>query len=172
METRQSIRNEAQDCHLKLEGELSYIPEYRSQFVPYQIERSHSIPQISNIKFYGTFMGIPEYTASFKSYDNVAKREMIKNPDLIGVRGTMDGVAEYQENFQEPDKNKVEKSISAKTNDGFSLQQDFSKHIPEYNDRFKDPKITSMPERPKPRTSILELNGNMEYNPEYRYEHI
>lgn len=160
--------NHSQLCHLKLQGELSYLPEYRSQFITFPIEKSHSIPQLSNIKFQGKFIGIPEYADSFKSYDNIAKREPIKKPDFFNVNGFLNGVAEYADNFKVPDKSKMDKIVSAKGNDGFSLQGDTNKRLPEYIESFKDPKITAMPERAKAKSSFLGLKGNIDYTPEYR----
>lgn len=157
--------NNSQLCHLKLEGELSYLPEYKSQFITFPIEKSHSIPQLSNIKFQGKFVGIPEYADSFKSYENIAKREPIRKADFFNIRGVVDGVAEYTDNYKEP---KMDKTASAKVSDALHLKGDFAKRLPEYNERFRDPKITAMPERAKPRSSFLGLKGNIDYTPEYR----
>lgn len=164
----QTPANDSQLCHLKLEGELSYLPEYRSQFITFPIEKSHSIPQLSNIKFQGKFIGIPEYADSFKSYENIAKREPIRKPDFFNVSGFLNGVAEYADNFQVPDKTKMEKIVSAKGTDGFHLQGDTNKRLPEYIESFKDPNITAMPERAKAKTSFFGLKGNIDYTPEYR----
>lgn len=88
-----------QRCNLKLQGEINYIPEYRSQFVPQLGERAHSIPQLSNIKFHGEFAGIPEYQDRFKVYDCYSKSAPIKKPDHLTSCGGIKMNPEYQEKF-------------------------------------------------------------------------
>lgn len=168
--TDASNKNDSQTCHLRLEGELSYQPEYRSQFITFPIEKSHSIPQLTNIRFQGKFVGVPEYRDSFKFYDQYVKCAPIIKPGHLSVKGSVESVGEYVENFKEPDRKAVEKSISAKMNDQFHLlgEDGTSNQQAEYTENFKDPKITKMPERAKPRESILSLNGNMDYTAEYR----
>lgn len=164
-----SNKNDSQICHLRLEGELSYQPEYRSQFITFPIEKSHSIPQLSNIRFQGKFVGVPEYADSFKFYDNYVKCAPIIKPGHLSVKGSVESIGEYSENFKGHDRKTVEKSISAKKSDKFQLPDEMSGNQQgEYSESFKDPKITKMPERAKPRESILSLKGNMDYTPEYR----
>lgn len=167
--TEASNKNDSQTCHLRLEGELSYQPEYRSQFVTFPIEKSHSIPQLTNIRFQGKFVGIPEYADSFKFYDNYAKCAPIIKPGHLSVKGSVESVGEYSENFKEHNRQTVEKGVSAKKSDKFHLlgEMDGNQQA-EYTESFKDPNITKMPERAKPRESILSLTGNMDYTPEYR----
>lgn len=88
-----------QRCHLKLQGEMNYIPEYRSQFVPQLGERAHSIPQLSSIKFHGEFAGVPEYQDRFKVYDCYSKSAPIKKPDHLTSCGGIKMNPEYQEKF-------------------------------------------------------------------------
>ncbi|KAJ6641204.1 hypothetical protein Bhyg_06139 [Pseudolycoriella hygida] len=164
-----SNKNDSQTCHLRLEGELSYQPEYRSQFVTFPIEKSHSIPQLTNIRFQGKFVGVPEYRDSFKFHDEYVKCAPIIKPGHLSVKGSVESVGEYSENFKEPDRSAVEKAVSAKKSDKFQLLGEMpAQQQPEYAESFKDPKITKMPERAKPRESILALKGNMDYTPEYR----
>lgn len=168
-----STRKDSQTCHLRLEGELTYMPEYRSQFVSYPIERSHSIPQLSNISFQGKFVGVPEYTDSFRCYDHFTKSEPIRKQDHLGsTRGsvvdTVVGSGEYTENYKHPDQRSIDKTMLVKQVDKFHLLGDHPSRLPEYSESFKDPKITVMPERAKARDSILSLKGNMDYTPEYR----
>ena len=166
--------NEKQKYHLKLEGELSYLPEYRSKFVTFPIERSHSIPQINNIKFHGKFVGVPEYRDSFKCYDHFTKSAPIKKPDHLNIGGSDMFSSEYSEKFKEVNLRTMDKRTSSKPNDHIQLREDFQRQGPEYNESFKNPNITKMPERAKPRESILSLKGIMDYKPEYRqvaFEH-
>lgn len=164
-----SNKNESQTCHLRLEGELSYQPEYRSKFITFPIEKSHSIPQLSNIRFQGKFVGVPEYKDSFKFYDQYVKCAPIIKPGHLSVKGSVESIGEYSENFKEHDRNLVEKSVSTKKSDKFHLLGEMTGHQQaEYTESFKDPKITKMPVRAKPRESILSLKGNMDYTPEYR----
>lgn len=163
-----STKHSSQICHLNLEGEINYVPEYRSQFITFPIEKSHSIPQLSNIKFQGKFIGVPEYRDSFKEYDQYAKSAPIKKPDHLTVRGNMDNTAEYADKYKTPDKITVERTVLAKKGEQFHLLGEDTVRIAEYSESFKDPKITVFPERAKARQSILSLKGNMDYSPEYR----
>lgn len=169
--TDASIKKDSQACHLRLEGELSYQPEYRSQFITFPIEKSHSIPQLTNIRFQGKFVGVPEYRDSFKFYDQYVKCAPIIKPGHLSVKGSVESIGEYVDNFKEHDRKSVEKSVSAKMSDKFHLigEDETVNQQAEYTENFKDPKITKMPERAKPRESILSLKGNMDYTPEYRY---
>lgn len=164
-----SNKNDAQTCHLRLEGELSYQPEYRSQYITFPIEKSHSIPQLNNIRFQGKFVGVPEYRDSFKFYDQYVKCAPIIKPGNLSVKGSVESIGEYSENFKGHDRKTVETSVSAKKSDMFRLLGEMAgNQQAEYTESFKDPKITKMPERAKPRESILSLKGNMDYTPEYR----
>lgn len=174
--TESSGKHASQLDHLSLSGELRMEPEYRSQFVTFPIEKSQSVPQISNIQFQGKFGGVAEYTDSFREYEHYAKSAAIRNPDHLTVKGAVMGgdggdgndKGEYAEKFIAPDKSAVEMSVSAKKNDSFRLQSHNINRMAEYNDQFKDPKISTLPKRGKPRSDILALNGTMEYSPEYR----
>lgn len=170
-------------CTLKLEGELTYTPEYRSQYQQHQsIERSQSIPQMNNIKFHGSFHGIPEYQDNYKFYDNVAKREPLKRSDHLKLSPQFNAaivsplqMSEYSDRFKE-------NNVESKTNAGAPIRKPFEsssikKHLvsanqpqpmPEYLDKFKDPDIRGMPPLGKARAHNLSMDGNMEYKPEYR----
>lgn len=162
-------------CHLKLEGEINYVPEYRSKFIEFPIEKSQSIPQLSNIKFYGRFDGIPEYRDNFKFYDCYSKSAPIKKSDNINF--TCDKIVtvpEYKEKFKEPDKTAISKTISLKSEDNFqkTIKGEFTKILPEYNESFKDPQIKEKPERGKCREPYLRLKGRIEFNPEYSSSYL
>lgn len=163
---------DSQICHLKLEGKVDYLPEYSSQYIPYPlIERSHSIPQISSIKFQGDFIGLPEYRDSFKSYENIVKSAPIKKLDNICTSGIVDKTitGEYTEKYQQPNKSDIDKTKLLKTDDHLYVTGEFTNRLPEYNESYTNPNITNMPERVKPRSGYLTLQGNVEYTPEYRY---
>lgn len=166
-----STKHSSQICHLNLEGSLSYVPEYRSQFVTFPIEKSHSIPQISNITFQGKFGGVAEYRDSFRTYDQYVKSVPIRKPGHLTVKTTIEGdgdAGEYAEKYRAPDRSAIERSVLAKKNDQFHLLGENAARKAEYSESFTDPKITTHPERPKAREHILSLKGNMEYSPEYR----
>lgn len=170
-------------CTLKLEGELTYTPEYRSQYQqPQSIERSQSIPQMNNIKFSGSFRGIPEYQDNYKLYDNIAKREPLKRSDHLKLSPRFNAAivsplqtSEYSDRFKE-------NNVDNKTNSGAPIRKSFEsssikKHLasahqplpmPEYQDKFKDPDIRKMPALGKAREHNLSMDGSMEYKPEYR----
>lgn len=172
-----SAKHMATVCHLNLEGVLDFKPEYRSEFVPFPIEKSMSIPQLNNIQFHGKFGGVPEYRDSFRNYDLYAKSAPIKKPDhrILNNAAANDGVsAEYTEKFKAPDGGR---SVQTKRLDQFNLcnggagsDEYNAERKAEYSESFADPKVTMHPERAKARASILSLNGNMDYSPEYRYE--
>lgn len=166
-------KHASQINHLNLTGALTMEPEYRSQFVTYPIEKSQSVPQISNIQFNGKFGGVAEYRDSFREYDHYAKIDPIRNPDHLTVQGAVMGgdggvTAEYTDRFKAPDHRALEKQVSAKKSDLFRLQGHEERRPAEYNDRFRDPKIRTLPQRGKPRSDIMAMDGEMDYTPEYR----
>lgn len=170
-------------CTLKLEGELTYSPEYQSQYRQNQSnERTQSIPQANNIKFYGNFHGVPEYQDNYKSYDNIAKREPLKRSDYLKLSPRINAAiisplrtSEYSDRFKE---NSVDNMTKARPSTRKPFESSsINKHLPlahqsqpmaEYQDKFKDPDIRKMPTLGKAREHNLSLDGNMEYNPEYR----
>ncbi|KAL5288079.1 hypothetical protein ACFFRR_008747 [Megaselia abdita] len=159
-----------QRCHLKLQGEMNYVPEYRSQFVPQLGERAHSIPQLSSIKFHGDFAGVPEYRDRFKVYDCYSKSAPIKKPDHLTSCGGIKMNPEYQEKFV-PHPLKC-RSTAMKTEDTLRPKGEFPKQVPEYHANFKDPHINQMPERGKPREPYLRLKGKIEFTPEYKSTYL
>lgn len=170
----------------KVQGELSYSPnknagEFSGQST---MERSESNPQLSNIKFSGRFHGTPEYNDSYKAYNHFTKSAPIKATDHLRVSPTvvntaivtpnLSSLSEYTDQFRELKLNgsaqskylKPMSSVTARNNlmIGHSDQHIF----PEYFDNFKNPQMKKMPERPKPRSPILQMSGSLDYNPEYR----
>lgn len=173
-------------CTLKLEGELTYVPEYQSQYRQHQsIERSQSIPQMNNIKFYGNFHGIPEYQEKYKLYENIAKREPLKRSDHLKLSPRINAAivspldtfhtSEYADQFKESSGDNATKSgtPAMKSLDNSSIKKHLTstyqtQSMPEYQDKFKDPDVRKMPTLAKAREHNLSLDGNMEYKPEYR----
>lgn len=168
---------------LKHETESEYTGQYKNKFVDYSIGKSNSIPQISSLKFQSDFTGVPEYTESFKGYNHYTKSAPIKKTDNLNVNGMMKanssggyGVAsqmsENKERFNEPDKYGYERSISFRKKDTLHLKGDFTDRLPEYNEKFKNPNITSMPVRAKAKEPFLNLKGTNEFNPEYKCTYL
>lgn len=173
-------------CTLKLRGELSYSPEYRSEYKQHStFERSKSIPQVNNIQFYGEFGGIPEYRDNFKTHKHFTKIEPTKVKDHLKVNSmtvnaaaiispTISPLSEYSDKFKELNLHSIERNKFAKNLDNFGVKNNLvvgrsSEHnYPEYFDKFKDPKIKTFPDRAKPKSPILLMSGNMDYRPEYR----
>lgn len=187
----------AERCHLHLSGELSHAPEYRSQFVGHAgapIEKSQSIPQLSNIRFQGKFEGVAEYRDSFREYDRYARRAPILNPGhlrtVTAAKGataagsnaaaskTTMGGGEYADKFQAPAPG-TEKAALARHEDQFSLMPLAAQssdaggggesRSAETADRIgRDVASMPKPERGKAKVDFLAMNGRMEYSPEYR----
>lgn len=116
-----------QRCHLKLQGEINYIPEYKSQFVPRLGERAISIPQLSSIKFHGEFAGVPEYQDRFKVYDSYSKSAPIKKPDHLTTCGGIKMNPEYQEKFVSHPLNSRSQTIKAE--DTLCPKGEFTKQV-------------------------------------------
>lgn len=177
--------NNKSACTLKLSGELTYSPEYRSQYKEHeQIQRSQSMPKVNHIKFHGKFQGTPEYRNSFKPYDHFTRSEPIRQRDHLRVQSPAANTAivapvststEYTDQFKELNLHNVERRKFAKQMDnvarknsqmfGSSYKQSAQA---EYADKFRDPKMKKFPERAKPRSPLLSIDGDMEYKPEYR----
>lgn len=142
------------------------------------MERSESIPQLSNIKFSGKFQGIPEYSDSYKAYNHFTKNAPIKAKDHLRVNTavispTISQLSEYTDKFKEmeylnAERRKHSKQISTATMRSHLLIDPNSLLLPEYNDNFKDPKQKKPPEHGIARSPILSMSGDMDYNPEYR----
>lgn len=172
-------------CTLKLEGELTYTPEYQSQYREHQsIERSQSIPQMNNIKFYGNFHGIPEYQDNYKCYENIAKREPLKRSDHLKLSPRINATplstslqtSEYSDRYKENSGDNTTKSGAPprKSFENSSMKKHLAlthqpQAMPEYQDKYKDPDIRIMPTMAKAREHNLSLDGSMEYKPEYRW---
>lgn len=180
MQTESSVENR-KPCTLKLRGELSYSPEYRSEYRKHStFERSKSIPQVNNIQFHGEFHGVPEYRDSFKTHKHFMKSEPAKlkdHPMMVNtaiISPTVSPSSEYSDKFKELNLRSIERNKLAKNLDNFGVKNSLvvgrsSQHIyPEYFDKFKDPKIKKFPDRAKPKSPILSMSGNMDYKPEYR----
>lgn len=172
-------------CTLKLTGELSYSPEYRSAYKEYEpIQRSQSMPKVNHIKFHGKFQGSPEYRNSFRPYDHFTRCEPIKQRDHLKVGSTTVNTAivspiststEYADQFKELNLRGVERRKLSKHIDNVVRKNSLliggacNQNIyPEYSDKYRDPKVTKFPERAKPRSPLLSIHGDMEYKPEYR----
>lgn len=172
VEPSRSNSNNQQMGNLKLEGEHNHSGEYKSEFVEFPLEKCHSIPQISSIKFQGDFIGIPsEYMDCFKGYDHFAKSAPVKKADNLNLIGYIEAVPEYRDKFKEPNKEIFEKSLPVLKEDGLRTKGEFSKVLPEYFESFKNYNVT-VPEKAKCKETFFKLNGYTDYNPEYRCTYL
>lgn len=173
IELSKSNSNNQQMGNLKLEGEHNHSGEYKSQFVEFPLEKCHSIPQISSIKFQGDFIGIPsEYMECFKGYDHFAKSAPVKKADNLNLIGYIEAVPEYKDKFKAPDREIFEKSTPALKDDGIRTKGEFSKVLPEYFESFRNYNVTSVPDKAKCKETFFKLNGKTDYNPEYRCTYL
>lgn len=186
----------AERCHLRLSGDLSYEPEYRNRYGAFAgpIEKSHSIPQLSNIRFQGEFDGTAEYRDSFREYERYARCAPIMPTNHLrpGGNGYINDSAavvsastatmttatttadstqqtgEYAEKYQTP--LRAEKAVLARHEDQFSLLP-MAGNGSERDGKVADGEVVrevSKPEKGKAKQDHLALNGRMEYHPEYR----
>lgn len=170
-------------CTLKLEGELTYAPEYRNEYHSHPtIERSQSIPQMGHIKFQGSFHGVPEYKDSFAGYDTMPRNEPLKRKDNLKLNSQINAAmvspfrtsltSEYSDRFKEKNIRHSAKTKSIKQFDNFTIKNDLivghQQTLPLYRESFRSPPSQQMPLKAKGRSSTLAMDGNMDYNPEYR----
>lgn len=182
---REKAAEQQQECHLQRraitdDSQPKASPsEYMRQYVPFSVEKAHSIPQMSHIKMQGNFQVIPEYQDSFKMYANYAKPEPIIKADNLRTSGSemqmpnthQTNIAEYRDNYPKPP-NGLEKEKSLKTEDHLRPNGQFSKDVPEYYESFRDPHVKQVPEKGKSREPYLHLQGKLEFNPEYRNTYL
>lgn len=170
-------------CMFKVQGEVTYAPDYNGKFKG-NMERSGSISHVNNIKFHGQFHGTPEYRDSFKSYNHFTKSAPIKAQDHLRVSPItvntaivsphISSLSEYTDKYKEIDLRSAERRKLSKQMSNVATRNNLmighsDQHVfPEYFDNFKDYNIKKPPEKPKPRSPILSLNGSLDYNPEYR----
>lgn len=172
-------------CTLQLTGELSYSPEYRRAYKQYEpIQRSQSMPKVNHIKFYGKFQGSGEYRNSFRPYDHFTRSEPIKQRDHLKVGPATGNTAivspiststEYADQFKKLnlrsfERRKLSTQIdNVATKNSLLIGASCNQNVyPEYSDKYRDPKVTKFPERAKPRSPLLSIDGDLEYKPEYR----
>lgn len=172
-------------CTLKLSGELTYSPEYRSQYKEHEsVQRSQIMPKVNHIKFHGKFHGSPEYRNSYKPYDHFTRSEPIKQRDNLRVEQTAGNAAivspmststEYTDQFKQLNLRSVEERKMSKQIDNMARKDSLSigntynqSNYAEYTDKYRDPRVRKFPERAKPRSPLLSIEGDMEYKPEYR----
>lgn len=159
-------------CNLKLEGDQSYSPEYRSQYIEYPIEKCYSIPQLSSIKFQGDFTGIAEYKDQYRTYDIFSKSAPMKKPDTVNLLGYNESTPEYQERYKQYTKNEFNRTFPIIRNDTLVMDGQFTKILPEYNESFKNPNVTTVPEKAKCRQTYFTLKGPTDFNPEYKCTYL
>lgn len=178
--------NQRQPRVFKVQGEFRYVPDFSSGSGEFHghLERAESM---SNIKFHGKFHGSPEYRDSFKNYNHFAKSAPIKASDHLRVSPVCvnsaaispslasSSLSEYTDKYKEIDLRTVDCRKLSKQMSNVAMRNNLmighsDAHIfPEYFESFKDPLIKKRPDKGRPHSPILSLNGKMDYNPEYRY---
>lgn len=160
--------------HQKLDTENNYMPEYRSKFQPMIAERSLMIPQPSHLGGYdddGDFRGASEYTNRYKTYDHFTKSAPIKKEDNLHMNGMTDMRPEYRDRFK-GDMSTFERRHPYRQADNLHQEGDFGRVPGEYNEKYRSHNASSYPERAKPRSDFLCLNGDMEYSAESRNKYV
>lgn len=180
----ESRETDARSCTLKVEGELTYSPEYRDEYHSRPpMERSRSIPQMGHIKFQGSFHGVPEYKESFPSYDRPEKSESLKRKDTLNIGSRSNAAvilpfrntisSEYGDRFKDKSVRHSAKTKPFKQFDNFTLKNDLivgHQHtLPLYRESFRTPPAREPTSKATGRDSTLALEGKMQYSPEYRY---
>lgn len=181
----QTSKENRRKCMFKVQGEVSYSVDLNGEFEG-NMENSESISRLNNIKFHGKFHGTPEYRDNFKSYDNFTKSAPIKAGDHLRVSPVtvpnrtavvspnLSSLTEYIDKYKEIDLRSADRRKLSKQMSNVAMRNKLmighsDQHVfPEYFESFKDYHIKKPPEKPKPRSPILSLSGNMDYNPEYR----
>lgn len=176
--------NQRQSCVYKVQGEFRYSPDFSGGDFHGQMERAESM---NNIKFHGKFHGTPEYRDNFKNYNHFAKSAPIKAKDHLRVSPICvnsteispsilsSSLSEYTDKYKEIDLRTADCRKLSKQMTNVAMRNNLmighsDAHIfPEYFESFKDPYIKKRPDKGKPLSPILSLNGSMDYNPEYRY---
>lgn len=184
-----SKENQRQQRVFKVQGEFRYSPDFGSGSAEFHghMERAESM---NNIKFHGKFHGTPEYRDSFKNYNHFAKSAPIKAKDHLRVSPicvnstaippsiASSSLSEYTDKYKEIDLRTADCRKLSKQMSNVAMRNNLmighsDAHIfPEYFESFKDPQIKKRPDKGRPHSPILSLNGSMDYNPEYRYVHI
>lgn len=181
-----SKENHKQTRIFKVQGEFRYTPDYSDDNDSIggdfhgQVERPESM---NNIKFHGKFHGIPEYRESFNNYNHFAKSAPIKAADHSRVNpicvssaaaASPSSLSEYTDKYKEIDLRTADCRKLSKQMSNVAMRNNLmighsDAHVfPEYFESFKDPLVKKRPEKIKPLSPILNLNGSMDYNPEYR----
>lgn len=161
--------------HQKLDTENNYMPEYRSKYQPMIAQRSSLIPQPSHLGGYDgddDFRGASEYTNRYKTYDHFTKSAPIKKEDNLHMNGMTDMRPEYKERFKGVDMNTFERRHPYRQADNLHQEGDFGRVPAEYNEKYRSHNASSYPERAKPRSDFLCLNGEMEYSAESRNKYV
>ncbi|XP_053665677.1 uncharacterized protein LOC128714822 [Anopheles marshallii] len=163
--------------NLRLTGEATFEPEYKSQFgLPLAGDKSRSTPQLNNIAFTGNFREAPsEYKECYKYYDHFTKSAPIRKFDNLSLHGTIEFRPEYKESYRELPTGGASdqwRSQCVVRKDNLSLKGDFLGREPEYSYSFRNPHITSKPEKAKPKDNFLAMQGDMDYTPMYRCSYV
>lgn len=178
------LQENRRTCMFKVQGEVSYAPDLNG-VLSGNMERSESTSRLNSIKFHGKFHGTPEYRDNFKAYNNFARSAPIKASDHLRVSPVtvntavispnLSSLSEYTDKYKEIDLRSADRRKLSKQMSNVAMRNNLmighsDQHIfPEYFETYKDYHVKKPPEKPKPRSPILSMSGNMDYNPEYRY---
>lgn len=163
-------KKKAEKTNLRLTGESMLEPEYKTKYIPFQIEKSQSTPQLNNINLTGNFSGMPsEYKECYKSYDHFTKSAPIKKLDNLSLSGLLDLTPEYKDRFQNPLMSRCDRPSYLKREDNLHLDGEFINRMPEYCSSYRNPNIVNKPQKAKPKDTILHLEGCMTHEPIYRF---
>ncbi|CAG9809855.1 unnamed protein product [Chironomus riparius] len=160
--------------HEKLDYENNnYVPEYRSKYRAVIGEKSALIPQQSHFeKYTNGYNPVSEYNNRYKSYDQFIKSAPIKKQDNLYLKGDTQMRPEYNDRYKEIDMKSYSRQQSIKQQDNLHSNGQYPLQVPEYSEKYKSYDSSTMPERSKGREDYLCLNGNMDYDPEYRNNYV
>lgn len=159
--------------HEKLDYENNnYVPEYRSKYRPVVGERSTIIPQQSHFQRHNDeFNSTSEYNNRYKNYDHFTKSAPIKKQDNLYMRGQTQMQPEYKDRYREIDYKSFSRQPACRQQDNLYSDGKFPSQVPEYSEKYKS-HHAHVPERSKGREDFLHLNGDMEYDVEYRNNYV
>ncbi|KAG5673823.1 hypothetical protein PVAND_003837 [Polypedilum vanderplanki] len=150
-----------------------YQPEYKSKYKPVIGQRSSIIQQPCHFqKFNDEFNAVSEYNNRYKTYDQFTKSAPIKKQDNLYMRGETQMQPEYKDRYKEIDyKSYVRQPPLRQQDNLYSNERGPYQNVPEYAEQYKDYNA-GQPERGRAREDYLQLNGDMEYDAEYRNNYV
>jgi hypothetical protein len=151
-----------------------YQPEYKSKYKPVIGKRSSIIQQPCHFqKFNDEFCAVSEYNNRYKTYDQFTKSAPIKKQDNLYMRGETQMQPEYKDRYKEIDyKSYVRQPPLRQQDNLYSNERASYQNVAgEYSEQYRDHNM-GHPERARAREDYLHLNGEMEYDAEYRNNYV